>query len=332
LHAGRRARQVSAGVDVRHLCNVFWNAKHALVETGELSPRTMQDYQRVTDLIAEAFGKSRLVEDLGPDDFAELRNKLAKKWGPHLLGKTIQCIRCVFKFGYDTGMIDRPMRFGPGFKRPSKKTIRLDRATKGPKLFTADEVRQLRDAAGPQLKAMILLGINCGFGNTDCAELPEKALDLEGGWVDYPRPKTGIPRRCPLWPETVVALRDALARRKEAKHEEDAGLVFITKYGARWVKSINDEKGVATGIDDSISKETAKLLHKLKINGRKGLGFYTLRHTFRTVADAVKDQPATDFIMGHEVPHMSSLYRERIGDDRLRAAADHVRAWLLGGQ
>ncbi len=62
------------------------------------------------------------------------------------------------------------------------------------------------------------------------------------------------------------------------------------------------------------------------ITGRKGIGFYTLRHVFRTVADAAKDQPATDYIMGHEVPHMSSVYRETIDDERLRAVADHVRA------
>jgi integrase len=57
--------------------------------------------------------------------------------------------------------------------------------------------------------------------------------------------------------------------------------------------------------------------------------FYTLRHTFRTVADEAKDQPAVDFIMGHEVPHMSSVYRETISDVRLKAVADHVRAWLF---
>jgi hypothetical protein len=42
------------------------------------------------------------------------------------------------------------------------------------------------------LKAMILLGINCGFGNSDCAALPQKPLDLDGGWVRFDRPKTGI--------------------------------------------------------------------------------------------------------------------------------------------
>lgn len=64
-------------------------------------------------------------------------------------------------------------------------------------------------------------------------------------------------------------------------------------------------------------------------SGRQGLGFYALRHTFRTVADESKDQPAVDFAMGHEVPHMSAVYRETIRDVRLRAVTDYVRKWLF---
>ena len=67
----------------------------------------------------------------------------------------------------------------------------------------------------------------------------------------------------------------------------------------------------------------------LCINGRKGLGFYTLRHVFRTVADEAKDQPAADMVMGHQTPGMAGAYRERIADGRLRAVVDYVRAWLF---
>lgn len=112
LHAGRRPREVSKGVEVRHLCNDFCNAKNSLVEVRELSPRTMQDYSRTTDLIAAAFGAARLVEDVGPDDFAELRKSMAKKWGPHMLAKIIQCVRSVFKHAYDAGMIAVPCGSG----------------------------------------------------------------------------------------------------------------------------------------------------------------------------------------------------------------------------
>ena len=320
LHAGCKPRPNTSTLTVKDAVNAFLEAKDALLDAGELSPRTWTDYKRVCDLLVVHFGKQRLVSDLDPQDFADLRNKAAKRWGPYRLAATIQYARSVFKHAYESGLIDRPVRFGPNFKKPSVKTMRLHRAEKGPKLFTAPQVRALIRKAGPSLRAMILLGINCGFGNSDCGNLPLTALDLAAGWVTFPRPKTGIHRRCPLWPETVEALREALAKRHEPKKTEHSGLVFITLRGDTWGKDTTD---------NPISKEMAKLLKKLKLHHGKGLGFYTLRHVFRTVADEAKDQPCTDIIMGHESPHMSSAYRERIGDERLKAVSDYVRAWLF---
>jgi integrase len=320
LHAGRTPRLDPDALTVKELANRFLNQKQTLVDGGELAALTWGDYKTACVEVLAAFGKGRLVSDLRPDDFADLRKRLARKWGPHRLNKTIQFIRCVFKFAYDAELIDRPIRFGPGFKRASKKVLRLQRAAAGPKLFSAEEVRRLMDMASIPVRAMILLGINAGFGNSDCGNLPQSAVDLDNAILDFPRPKTGIARRCPLWPETVEALREALAVRPEPKREEHAGLAFITRCGDSW----------HTGTTDGpLSRETGKLLKKLDIHGRKGLGFYTLRHTFRTVADESKDQPAVDFIMGHEVPHMSSVYRETISDTRLRVVTDHVRKWLF---
>ena len=320
LHAGRKPRADPEALTVKELANTFLNHKQALLDAGEMSPRTWAEYKATTDLLVARFGKGRLVADLGTDDFAQLRNAMAKKWGPHRLAKMIQYTRSVFKHGYDAGLMDRPIRFGPGFGRPTKKMLRVHRAKQGPKIFTAEEIRKLLDAAGVQLKAMLLLAVNAGFGNGDCGNLPLSALDLEGGWVNYPRPKTGIERRCPLWTETVAALREAIAHRPEPKRAEDAGLVFVTKYGLSWGKDTSD---------NPISKETSKLLKALKINGRTGLGFYTIRHVFRTVGDEARDQPAIDHVMGHESPSMATVYRERISDERLKAVTDYVRAWLL---
>jgi integrase len=175
-------------------------------------------------------------------------------------------------------------------------------------------------AATVNVRAMLLLGINCGFGNADVGNLPLSVVNLDAAMIDFPRPKTGIARRCPLWPETVAALREALAHRPEPKDPTDASLFFVTRCGASWAKD---------KYTSPLVLEVRKLLKALGINGRKGLGFYTFRHVFRTVADGAKDQPAADLIMGHEVPHMSAIYREGIADERLRAIADHVRAWLF---
>jgi integrase len=318
LHAGRAPRPDGKGLTVKALANGFLNHKKALLDAGELSPRTWGEYKETTDLLVKHFGKGRLVEDLGPEDFAGLREKMAKRWGPTRLRNFIQRVRSVFKFAADNGLIDKVVRYGQGFQRPSQKTLRLHRAKQGAKLFTAEEVRRMLDAAGVPLKAMLLLGINCGLGNSDVGNLPLSAVDLEAGVIDYRRPKTGIPRRAALWPETIAALKEALAHRPEPKKPEHAGLVFVTKYGGAWAK--DDDPAV-------ITKEVRKLLDALGINGNRN--FYTLRHTFRTVADEAKDQPAADYIMGHEVPHMSSIYRETISDARLRAVTDHVRAWLF---
>jgi integrase len=319
LHAGRTPRPDPGTLTVKDVANAFLNAKKKAQEAGELSPRTWLDYRAIMDMLVAGFGKHRAVTALDPQDFTTLKNKLARKNGPHRLCTVVQVIRCAFKFAYESGLLDHPMRFGPVFKRTSKKVLRLHRAKQGAKLFTADEIRRLLAAAGRSMNAMILLGINAGFGNSDCSTLPLAALDLDAGWVDYPRPKTGIPRRCPLWPETVAALREVLAERKEPKDKADAGLVFITKYRTSWAK--DDSAGPVT-------QEMRKLLNKLGINGHRN--FYTLRHTFRTVADETKDSVACDAIMGHETPHMSSVYRETISDERLKAAADHVHTWLFG--
>jgi integrase len=319
LHAGRTPRLDIGGVTVKDVCNHFLNAKQARVDSGELSPRTFAEYKETCDLLVKRFGKQRLAADLAAADFAALRVKMTEQWGPVRVGNAIQRVRSAFKHAFEAGLIDRPVRFGPDFKRPSKKTLRIHRAQQGAKLFTADEIRRLIDAAGQPLKAMLLLGINCGFGNSDCGNLPLSALDLDAGWLDFPRPKTGMPRRCLLWPETVAAIREAMDARPKPKNEEQVGLAFITKYGLSWAKDTPD---------GPVTKETKKLLKRLGINGRHRLGFYTLRHTFRTIADEAKDQPAADYIMGHEVAQMSSVYRETISDARLKAVTDHVRGWL----
>src|SRR5262249_34932186 len=158
-----------------------------------------------------------------------LRAELAERWGPVRLGNGITRVKSVFKYGLDNGLIEKPVRFGGEFCKPDKAVLRRHRAHNGEKMLEADQLRSLIEAAGVPLRAMILLGINTGFGNHDVATLPLSALDLERGWLNFPRPKTGIPRRCPLWPETVAAIREALAERPTPNDQADADLVFLQR-------------------------------------------------------------------------------------------------------
>jgi len=335
LLAGRTPRPKADGLTLRELLDRYMVSKRHLLDTREISPKHFAELYATCRQIGDAFGMHRLVMDLGPADFEQLRKAVAKRWGPVRLGNEIQRIRSVFKFALESGLIDKPTLFGPGFKKPSRKVLRQNRAKSGLRLFEAAEVRAILDAASQPLRAMILLGVNCGFGNSDVANLPMKALDLEREWVTFPRPKTGVERRCPLWPETVAAIRDALAQRPRHKSPDDTGIVFITSQGHRWEKTGISEPGPdgkirVTG-NVPVTAEFRKLLNRLGVH-RPKLGFYTLRHTFRTVADATRDFPAIRSIMGHVDDTMDNVYRETIGDDRLQAVTAHVHRWLFGAE
>ncbi len=77
----------------------------------------------------------------------------------------------MFKFAFESDLIDRPVAFGPSFKMPTKRLLRADRQSKPARMFEVDELGKILDEAKPSLKAMILLGSNCGFGQSDCSSL-----------------------------------------------------------------------------------------------------------------------------------------------------------------
>ena len=57
---------------------------------------------------------------------------LAKTRKAVALGNEIQRVRMVFKYAFDAGLIHKPVRYGPTFKRPSKRVLRKARRREGP--------------------------------------------------------------------------------------------------------------------------------------------------------------------------------------------------------
>ncbi|MHB8902144.1 MAG: tyrosine-type recombinase/integrase [Thermoguttaceae bacterium] len=352
LYAGREPRLKTDGdiLTVETLCFRFLAHKEGLRDNGELSPRTFETYKATCKKVAGFFGRNRSVEDLSPDDFRNLRAALAKRRGAVALSNEITRVRAVFKFGFDESLLAAPIRFGQAFARPRKDVVdrarESHRAKHGLRMLEADELRLILDTlegkeveigtdeeagepltvklkANPQLRAMVLLAANTGFGNSDISGLPLRAVDLEGGWVDFARVKNATPRRVPLWAETVQAIREWVPSRTKAKDPADAGLLFLTCRGQHWVKLC--KSGAPA---DAIGQEFCKVLRVLGLK-RPRLSFYCLRHGFETVAGDTADQVAVDAIMGHAPRGMAGVYRERIDDARLVRVVSHVRAWLF---
>jgi integrase len=240
--SGRAVPPEDAGeyCSVAILADEFLNAKRAKLDAGELSLGSFGDYIATCKRLVDHFGVNHRVDDMRPANFEPFRAKLAERYGVVMLRNEINRCRMVFKFAFDNRLIDRPVSYGQAFNRPSAKTLRIARSDAGPRMFEANEIRTILDAidgmpikvegkkkpvklkAGPALRAMVLLACNSGFGNNDVARLPLSAVNLESGWINFARPKTGIHRKIPLWSETGDALRKAIDARPNAAHPEDA--------------------------------------------------------------------------------------------------------------
>ena len=306
------------GVTLEFICNDFLHFKKGRVDRGDLKQRTWDEYAGSCKRLVRVLGRTKPAAAVQALDFVSVRADMEKTLGPTRVGNEINRIRSVFKYAVDHGHLDRPPRYGHGFDRPNTRVLRRQRREKGSKLFTPDEIKVLIEHSSVQMRAMVYLGINAGFGNADCGQLEFKHLNLATGWFDFPRPKTEVDRRGKLWPETVDALRANINERKPPNQPELQDRVFVTKRGLSWFKDTPD---------NPVSKEFRKLADATGIY-RPALTFYSLRHTFETIAGDTGDQVATNYVMGHSDQTMAATYREAVFNARLEKIASHVREWL----
>lgn len=128
LHTGRQPslNLSSDGLVVKDICNHFLNYQLQKVEAGEISARWFEDCRRVLNSFAQFLGSQRLVSDLSPNVFLKFRQQLVRAGltgnrglGVHALNRTITIIRGMFKHAYELDLIDRPIKYGKAFERPS---------------------------------------------------------------------------------------------------------------------------------------------------------------------------------------------------------------------
>lgn len=297
----------------RDLANRFLTARSRSLDSGEITPRTFADLKGTLERFLRIVGKQTPVAALKPSHFAAFRHDRAKAGGVfHLRGEVVRT-RQVFRWAHENGLIPALPKYGSEFRPPTAKSLRQARTARGPRLYQDDELRVILQEAPPWLKAAVLLGLNCGFGPTDVSRLPLKAY--RGEWLSFGRPKTGMPRKAWLWPETRKAIDEYLATRPK----NDEPQLFLRPDG----RPMETPRG-----DSLVSDRFGDFMDDLSFK-RDRLGFYAMRRWTETVGSESMDQPAVNLVMGHVDDSMASVYREHVSDARVKRVCEHMRSKLF---
>jgi hypothetical protein len=278
-----------------------------------------------------------------PQAFFKPAKQAAFARGLAVADKHIFYIRKLLEMAQKTGMMPPP-NFGDQFEKPRAEQVarvKLDKKRKhGARAWSVEQLRQIIAAGwdhSPQMFACVMLGLNVGFGNDDCAflenDLVDRQLHLIRGAF---RNKNLRERVCPLWTITEWALGRAWATRIEATKPEYANRIFLNERGTslcyRRVK-LDDKSFIKrTSRYDWFKKEFSALLdaQNLKIHGAN---FYTLRAMFRTLAvGSGVDNDLIAVIKGQKFERPIDEYYLR-GDLRsmLFKVSEHVFDRLLSG-
>jgi len=246
-------------------------------------------------------GKRRKIKSISTLDLQNYKSKLQGAYGSaHRLNLHISVMKAMFHWARRNDILENI----PNIDAISRgKVVHQEMYT-----FSSEQISKLLSAADAKMKAMIWLGLNSGFGCTDCARLKWKDLDFENGRVQLARNKTGVLRNLPLWPETMQAMKIV---------PRSGQLVFYTAENHSWVRTLLKTKKDGSRKYTTVNAVTsmfARLLKKAKINAPKGTGFYALRRTAATLAARSGDPFAVQRLLGHVNLNMATRYVQDVSE------------------
>ena len=147
----------------------------------------------------------------------------------------------------------------------------------------------------------MLLGLNCGMGQTDISSLRIGEVSIEAARIIRKRTKTKVHSEFALWPLTVEMLK--LHGNLNGKPNDR---VFLSKSGLPLVREyFIDDKFKRT---DAIRSAFFRLMKKTKIPNHRG--FYSLRKTAASEIEII-DSAVTEMFLGHSEKGMKRHYAER---------------------
>jgi integrase len=311
LHGGRNLIQKasSGNMTLEELCTLYLHYQQSKVKANGLSAKHHNDQISSLKKFMAFLGHDRKIKNISTLALQRYKRKLRGDYGSVCrLNLHISILKAMFHWARKNDILENI----PNIDAISRnKVVYQEKFT-----FNSEYIKRLLAAADIKMRAMIWLGLNCGFGCTDCAQLKWKDLDFVNNRVRLARNKTGIPRNLPLWPETIQALR---------KVQKSGELVFYTSRGHPWIRTLikaDDNGQIKYAVINSITPRFSELLRRANIHAPKGTGFYTLRRTAATIAARSGDPFAVQTLLGHADQKMATRYVQDVSEQTDRVIAN----------
>ncbi len=304
-------RVADASISAKELANRFITAQQANWRNPQ---QTLRCYQGWLRRFLKDHPRLRAMA-FNVEIFAAWKLLLRQRgYAPETINHYLNSVRAMFAFGYDADLLERAPRL-----RRVKNESRVGAGLKRKPLYSQEHLRKLLACADRQVRLMLLLGVNCGFGPKDIQDL--KWDDFKDDRVTLPRSKTGISQSFRLWPESLQALQGLRKSRRELKARmakrgrirTDNGHIFVTKFWRPWCK-------------DAVARQFRKLCARAGVTCH---GFYRLRHGASTAISLVANPHVQRRFMRHSQLQQQVTYTHT-PDAEVDTAIMKARDRLLG--
>ena len=303
LHRDQRLIQKASNgkMTLKKLSDLYLKYQHSRVLAGALTPKHYNDQISSLNRLASFLRQGCRIESISTLDLQNYKRKLQSAYASvDRLNLNISVMKAMFHWARRNDVLENI----PNIDAISRgKVVHQEKYT-----FNSQQISKLLSAAGMKMKAMIWLGLNCGFGCTDCGKLKWKDLDFKNSRVKLAINKTGVRRNFSLWPETIQALKEV---------PRSGQLVFYTSEGHPWVRTVIKTNGDGECEYTSVNRITptfSRLMKKVGIHAPKGTGFYALRRTAATMAARSGDPFAVQRLLGHVDLTMATRYVQDVSE------------------
>ncbi len=305
-------------ITLRQLVDLYLQYQHARVLADNLTPRHYNEQIGSLNKLTAFLGQGCRIESISTLDLQNYKRKLQIHYASvDRLNLNMSIMKAMFHWAKRNDVLE----YIPNIDAISKsKVVHKEMYT-----FNSQQINKLLSAADIKMKAMIWLGLNCGFGCTDCGKLQWSDLDFKDGRVKLARNKTGVERNFPLWPETMQALKEL---------PRSGPFVFYTLHGHLWIRTVvktNDDGERKYVFVNRITPTFSRLMKKVRIHAPKGTGFYSLRRTAATVAARSGDPFAVQRLLGHVDLTMATRYVQDVSEQTDRVI-ENSRRYVIEGE